>query len=571
MGTEWEEANKWEEAWWGDCSNTADEEAKQVFYADQMRIPRWQANLVGAVFDVGGKSILDIGGGPVSILLKCRNRGRSVVVDPANYPAWIIERYKVSGIEYIKQKAEKIDLEPFDEVWIYNVLQHVEDPVKVLETARRLGKVIRIFEWIETEVNIGHPHCLTQDFLEMQLGVVGKVIKSPWGSATAEKAWIGVKEVVNNKYRFHLLGLAHTQTTKEYIMCAYTQKVLKMAFMIKDLGHEVIHYGAEGSEVPCEHVTVISKEEQHIAYGDYDLKKEFFKHDPHDTAYKTFEEKAIKEINKRKKDRDFLLIPFGNYQRPIADAVNVSFPVEMGIGYTGVFSKYRVFESYAWMHYIYGILGQGDGSWYDAVIPNYFDPDDFIYSETKSNYFLYMGRLIARKGLEVALQVCKEIGAKLIVAGQGNPDEFKIKDYPNVEYIGTADVKQRAELMAGARALFVPTYYFEPFGGVSIEAAFCGTPVITTDWGCFAENVLDHITGYRCRTFGEFVWAAQHVDRISPKSCQLWAFNNFTMGRIKNMYQAYFDQLYDLRNKGWYDGRDTGISKYNRVQRYYPE
>lgn len=42
------------------------------------------------------------------------------------------------------------------------------------------------------------------------------------------------------------------------------------------------------------------------------------------------------------------------------------------------------------MHNVYGEKGIIDGQYYDAVIPNYFDPDDFPYSEKKEDYFLYI-------------------------------------------------------------------------------------------------------------------------------------------------------------------------------------
>ena len=72
------------------------------------------------------------------------------------------------------------------------------------------------------------------------------------------------------KFRFHLLGLAHLPTHWEYSLCAYTQKVIKLARMLKALEHQVIFYGGEGSEVECdEFVQVVTATDRLTCYGDY--------------------------------------------------------------------------------------------------------------------------------------------------------------------------------------------------------------------------------------------------------------------------------------------------------------
>lgn len=350
--------------------------------------------------------------------------------------------------------------------------------------------------------------------------------------------------------RFHLLGLAHTHTNRDYMACAYTQKVLKLARMLTDLGHEVIHYGGNLSEVPCEHVTVVSVADQVQAYGNYNWRSEFFKHDPNDHAYRTFNANAIREINARKRPDDFLLVSFGGYQMPVAQGVNIPLTVEMGIGYEGVFSQFRVFESYAWMHYIYGKLGES-ARWYDAVIPNYFDLDDFTLRTNKQDYFAYIGRLVSDKGVQIAIDVSRELNKPLYIAGQGSLDIFNTKG-ASVKHVGTLNAAERNRFLGAATLSFVPTQYIEPFGGVAVEAQLCGTPVLTTDWGVFPETVLHGVTGYRCRSFDDFLWAAQHAHELDPREIRQWAESNYSMERVGKMYQEYFTKLYDLLDRGWY-------------------
>lgn len=138
-------------------------------------------------------------------------------------------------------------------------------------------------------------------------------------------------------YTFHLLGLAHVPTSKEIYACAYTQKVVNLSKMLTELGHKVYLYCTEGSDVPnVEMVTIGYETTRKRVYGDYDWHKEMFKHDPKDEVHQEFNLNAIREINKRKQEKDFLLCPMGNYNKPIADNVGLM-TIEFGIGYTGVF------------------------------------------------------------------------------------------------------------------------------------------------------------------------------------------------------------------------------------------
>lgn len=370
--------------------------------------------------------------------------------------------------------------------------------------------------------------------------------------------------------RFHVLGLPHTVSNKEYVACAYTQKVVKFCKMMKGYGHHVIHYGHEDSDTMAdEQVTVIGNKDLEIAYGNHDWRKNFFKFDINDHAYQTFYRNAIREVQARKQTHDFILPFWGHGVRPVCDAHNDLIVVEPGIGYAGgTWADFKVFESYALLHAHGGLdaVGSCSPKWYDVVIPNYFDLEDFEYREKKSDYFLYLGRVYDGKGVHIAIQAAQRAGVKLVLAGQ------KEEDYvipPEVEYLGYADVSMRKELMAGARASFLPSIYNEPFGGVQIENLLSGTPTITNDWGAFVENNLHGITGYRCRTMGDYVNAINNIDKISPKTCRQWAENNFSLERIGRMYNKFFADVYNVyEGKGWY--AETPDKTLESMVRYYP-
>lgn len=194
--SKWQDAQAWEQSWHGTCTNSLNEEQKQIVYAEKMGLIRTPTPKTPYNFDLNGEKILDIGGGAYSLLLKCVNYAEgTVVADPLmdKHPKWVIERYKEVGIEPSNLAGEDILMlnEVFDTVLIYNVLEHVLNPQEIIHNARKVSKVIRIFEWVGTRLNEGHIHSLKEKDLNEWLGGEGKVEVINRGGAVG-KCYYGV-------------------------------------------------------------------------------------------------------------------------------------------------------------------------------------------------------------------------------------------------------------------------------------------------------------------------------------------------------------------------------------------
>lgn len=185
--SDWKKDSDWEKSWWGKCTSTCWYETKKQLddYAPKMGLDvKW--NSQGPHIQVQG-SILDVGGGPCSLLLLSDGYDKAVIVDPCNYPSWIKNRYESVGITYIKAKAENLLELPgikdfiFQESWLYNVLQHTEFPETIVKNIRAVSKIIRVFDWLEVGIGDGHPQNLHKSQMDEWFGGNGQTKMSNGG------------------------------------------------------------------------------------------------------------------------------------------------------------------------------------------------------------------------------------------------------------------------------------------------------------------------------------------------------------------------------------------------------
>lgn len=538
--------------------------------------------------DLQGKRILDVGGGPNSILLRVINNGASVIVDPTKYTeniSGLSSIFNSKNILFVCSTLEDLPIQyaNYDEVWCYNTIMHTENSTEFIESLKQRvkpGGIFRIMEPLTSRNDGHHPTTVTNNTFDSLKTSSFEIIKEDIVNYNGEGLFfddhlvliVKRKEQVE-KLRIHIYGLPHTLTVRNdprMMTCAYTTKVWLLCKKFMEEGHEVIHYGVEGSVVPCtENVGYIpfALWDKHCGHRD---EKSFHVHDRNSEIYQYAAAHLPEEINKRIKDpsREVVLASFGFWSDELLK-INKAALIEFGIGYDYTFTNYRAFESYAWQHSVYGKRNEliAFKGWVDAVIPGYIDPEEFEYSDKKENYLLFVGRIIDTKGIFIAAQLAQKFGLKLKIAGNGDTSWINNDEYKDViEYVGVVGVEEKKKLYKYAKATLCMTLYVEPFGNVHMESLMAGTPVISTDWGVYTETVSHGVVGYRVRTWEDCLYALKNIDKISSQKCREWAMATWSLDAVYPKFNAYFEKCATHFTKGnWYfeqDERKEHISNY---------
>jgi len=177
MNDSWKNANIGESEYWQIFTAEAETLKQQEQYMEALYIKHDYYHAPDTSLNMSNLKALDVGGGPVSILLRTNKlRGNQhsgidvgVVIDPLIITEHQKLRYKYYGLNFIQDQAENINkyfLEKgyFDECFIYNCLQHVENPLKILDRISFVSKKIRIAEPLYIPKDKLHIHTFDENY-----------------------------------------------------------------------------------------------------------------------------------------------------------------------------------------------------------------------------------------------------------------------------------------------------------------------------------------------------------------------------------------------------------------------
>jgi glycosyltransferase involved in cell wall biosynthesis len=159
---------------------------------------------------------------------------------------------------------------------------------------------------------------------------------------------------------------------------------------------------------------------------------------------------------------------------------------------------------------------------------------------------MFLGRIEKIKGCHTAIQVAKETGQKLIIAGNVSPlseeqKYFKEQIEPFIDgdqivYVGQVNDEQKNKYLGMSKALLFPIEWNEPFGMVMVEAMACGTPVIGFNVGSVTEVIDEAITGFKVNTREEMIRAINKLPEIDRTGCYIHARERFDVPVIAENY-----------------------------------
>ncbi len=172
-----------------------------------------------------------------------------------------------------------------------------------------------------------------------------------------------------------------------------------------------------------------------------------------------------------------------------------------------------------------------------AFVYNGLDPADLQFRATKDDYDLFLGRLHSSKGYQWAIAGAKLAERKLVVAGGWRPSLSRF-----VKFVGTVDGAEKATLLAGARLMWMPALWDEPFGLTLIESLWSGTPVLGTRRGSLAEVLAPDVAG-QGDTLEELIALLPTMAAKDPAACRARAerwFSHLTLAEgYVRMYRAF--------------------------------
>jgi glycosyltransferase involved in cell wall biosynthesis len=308
-------------------------------------------------------------------------------------------------------------------------------------------------------------------------------------------------------------------------------------------GHKVTVLGRQGSHGPFETVALAPESWQRdLGTPNGDPRHHLFLY----RAYETVRRRSFDVIHDNSGLAGILTASQARLQAPVVATMHGALTEAEGDFLRAVQRQVNLVAiSHAQQALVAGVEWRG-------VVHNAVDPTGYrpvTDRGEKEGYLLELARINPDKGQHIAIEVAKRLKMRLVLAGKVDPDaedyfEEHIRPNLNGQVTWRENVKgrEKATLLAKAKAMVFPIQWEEPFGLAMVEAMVSGTPVVAFRHGAAPEVVEEGVTGFLADDADGMVEAIDHLDEIDLDRCAKVAAERFGPARMAAGYMNVYER-----------------------------
>lgn len=177
-----------------------------------------------------------------------------------------------------------------------------------------------------------------------------------------------------------------------------------------------------------------------------------------------------------------------------------------------------------------------------TYVPYVLNIEDYPYSDSLSDYFIFFGRLSQEKGLYTLLKAMKKVSnGKLLIVGEGNlgnslRNMAREENIRNVEFIGYQSGERLKRLIKDALFMVIPSEWYDNSPLAIYESMAMGKPVVASKIGGIPELIENGVDG--------FLFEAHNVDNLAQK-LQYLIDNKDVLFKMSKMSRKKVEERYN--------------------------